>query len=85
VLELGTYVGYSAIAFARHLKAAHPAGALPGAWSTLKNDAHATRVGYICIEQNPTYAAAARAAVELAGLGDVVQVRCSAARGWKMC
>jgi catechol O-methyltransferase len=77
ILELGTYVGYSAVAFGRHLKTLHPNGVPPSSWSTLPShttDTPHPRVGYFCLEQNEEYAAVAQVAIDIAGLGDYVHI-----------
>lgn len=58
LVELGGYLGYSAILFAAAMRRAHPAPATPRVWS---------------LEFNPEYAAIAAKFVELAGLSDIVE------------
>ncbi|PYI15442.1 catechol o-methyltransferase-like protein [Aspergillus violaceofuscus CBS 115571] len=60
MVELGGYIGYSAIQFAAELRRATPAGT------------HAPR--YYSLECNAAYAAVAQSLIEFAGLGDVVRV-----------
>ncbi|KAJ9125157.1 hypothetical protein QFC22_000111 [Naganishia vaughanmartiniae] len=71
VLELGSYVGYSAICFSRHLPKIHPNSVYPANWT---GDAKEDKAGYISLEKSEVYAATARGAIELAGLGDVVKI-----------
>lgn len=71
VLELGSYVGYSAICFARHLPKIHPNSVYPANWTA---DANEDKAGYISLEKSEVYAATARGAIELAGLGEVVKI-----------
>ncbi|KAJ9102938.1 hypothetical protein QFC19_004494 [Naganishia cerealis] len=76
VLELGSYVGYSAICFARiydsqHLPKIHPDSVYPANWTA---DANEDKAGYISLEKSEVYAATARGALELAGLGEVVKI-----------
>ncbi|EJU01175.1 hypothetical protein DACRYDRAFT_100640 [Dacryopinax primogenitus] len=76
ILELGTYVGYSAIKFARHLLSLHPNGVLPPSWPSsppLSSDARQF-VGYICLEKSASYAHVANTLLGLAGLGDITKI-----------
>lgn len=58
ILEIGGYVGYSAIMFGRAMR---------------NTGVEAPR--YVSLEMNPTFAAVSRALVEIAGLGDVVEIQ----------
>ncbi|WWC89626.1 uncharacterized protein L201_004551 [Kwoniella dendrophila CBS 6074] len=71
VLELGTYVGYSGISFARHLLELHPNSIYPENWSS---DANEDRAGYISLEKSEVYATTARGGFKLAGLDKVIKV-----------
>nr|GAT60077.1 catechol O-methyltransferase [Mycena chlorophos] len=59
VVEMGCYVGYSAIAFASALRAQHPTGPKPQYWS---------------LEFSPLFASIAMNLVDLAGLSDIVKI-----------
>ncbi|WVR04199.1 hypothetical protein IAU60_001199 [Kwoniella sp. DSM 27419] len=72
VLELGTYVGYSGVSFARHLLELHPDAVWPAEWSETKTAED--RAGYISLEKSEVYATTARGAFELAGLDKVIRV-----------
>lgn len=71
VLEIGTYVGYSAITFSRHLPKLHPSSTYPGKWTSNTSE---DRAGYISLEMSPVYADTARTGLDLVGLGDVVRI-----------
>ncbi|KAL7419512.1 hypothetical protein Q5752_005423 [Cryptotrichosporon argae] len=71
VLEVGAYVGYSGISFARHLLELFPSGVYPADWSA--TDTTEDRVGYISLEKSDVYAATAQGAVDLAGLTKAVK------------
>ncbi|KAJ7066356.1 S-adenosyl-L-methionine-dependent methyltransferase [Mycena amicta] len=65
VVEMGSYVGYSAISFADVLRRQHPPGhGKPQYWS---------------LEFSPLFAAITMSLVDLAGLGDIVKVVTGAA------
>lgn len=71
ILEIGAYVGYSAISFSRHLLDLHPTCLFPPAWST--SEAGENRAGYVSLEKSEVYATTAKGALDLAGLGKVVK------------
>ncbi|WRT66054.1 uncharacterized protein IL334_003006 [Kwoniella shivajii] len=71
ILELGTYVGYSGISFARHLLEIHPNSTYPGSWT---EDITEDRAGYISLEKSEVYATTARGGFELAGVDKVIKV-----------
>ena len=61
------------------MKEAHPHSIYPSNWSSNTQE---DRAGYISLEKSPVYAATARTALDIAGLGDVVKV--SLGRGWSV-
>ncbi|WWC93870.1 hypothetical protein V866_000706 [Kwoniella sp. B9012] len=71
ILELGTYVGYSGISFARHLLELHPNSIYPENWSSNTEE---DRAGYISLEKSEVYATTARGGFRLAGLDKVIKV-----------
>lgn len=71
ILELGSYVGFSAISFSRHLPTLHPNSKYPSEWT---DDHTEDRAGYISLEKSEVYATTARGALELAGLDKYVKI-----------
>jgi catechol O-methyltransferase len=67
VLELGTYVGYSSLRFARHIERNFPDAVGPDEWSSAKDGQQ--KAGYICLEYNPEYAKVARGVLDIGGVG----------------
>lgn len=61
MIELGGYVGYSALCFAGALKSAHDTPAMP-------------KPKYYSLERNPEFAAVIGSLVDLAGLRDMVEI-----------
>ncbi|WWD19983.1 hypothetical protein CI109_104456 [Kwoniella shandongensis] len=73
ILELGSYVGYSAISFSRHLPELHPSSIYPADWSK-SNDPNDDRAGYVSLEKSDVYGTTARGALKLAGLDRNVKI-----------
>ncbi|KAJ9117431.1 hypothetical protein QFC22_004281 [Naganishia vaughanmartiniae] len=73
ILELGAYVGYSAVYFAKLLPEMYPNGIYPSEWNA-ENAGNEDRVGYISIEKMDNFAEIAEKVVDLAGLGEVVKI-----------
>ncbi|KAJ9098105.1 hypothetical protein QFC21_004434 [Naganishia friedmannii] len=73
ILELGAYVGYSAVYFAKLLPEMFPNAIYPSKW-TSENAADENRVGYVSIEKMDNFAQIAGKVVDLAGLSRVVKI-----------
>lgn len=73
ILELGAYVGYSAVYFAKLLPEMYPNGIYPSEWNAV-NAGDEGRVGYISIEKMGNFAEITGKVVDLAGLAAVVKV-----------
>nr|UWV76840.1 O-methyl transferase [Phaffia rhodozyma]WEV88680.1 O-methyl transferase [Phaffia rhodozyma]WEY36547.1 O-methyl transferase [Phaffia rhodozyma] len=71
VLELGTYVGYSSLRFARHVKSAFPDAVTPDKWATAGDK---QKAGYICLEYNQDYADVARGVLDIGGVGEFAKI-----------